>query len=278
MVCAFLRSCYTTTARLIAGRPDIVSPITWYFCDPDAQLLPIPSVVQPLQWLPAEEREGDPIGEIAGAPRFYRTGTMVGRPKGTDYHGDDEWWLNGSPDGMSLARSSSGIPAECNAPLVGEGGLQIGGVHQVEGPIRSPCNATRSADRFRVIFGPPVFSGFPPLIIGTFLLPYSHTEPSGAVEWSIGIPDVVDEPSGAIATDCFVRVRCQNPSGLGWQSLCWVDGVRPVSGVPTRYLLLAVSMTSTGFGDQFDGDGFGGLVLPDNSTVFFSFHLKVTGE
>lgn len=74
MVCAYLRSCYTTTARLIAGRPDLEQVIRWYWADPAAELLPHVSAVTPAGWMPDEDPD-PPIGEIPGGPGTGRTGS-----------------------------------------------------------------------------------------------------------------------------------------------------------------------------------------------------------
>lgn len=52
---------------------------------------------------------------------------MPGRPNGQDFHGDPAWFEHGTPAGQFLVRSASGIPVECIADPVPEGGAEVGG-------------------------------------------------------------------------------------------------------------------------------------------------------
>lgn len=141
MVCEYLRSCYSTTAVLSPGAEPV--PIIWYWADPDAQVLPHPSAITSHNWLDASERSGGTIGEVAGAPRRWRDGSMPNRPPGTDFHGEAAWYVEGVPAGNpqpTIERTASGIPVGCGGPLAAQegGGAEVAGRGELIAPPPGP--------------------------------------------------------------------------------------------------------------------------------------------
>jgi hypothetical protein len=52
---------------------------------------------------------------------------MQNRPDGTHSHGDPAWFVNGSPPGVTIERTPSGLPVECKPTRLAQGGIQVGG-------------------------------------------------------------------------------------------------------------------------------------------------------
>jgi hypothetical protein len=91
-----LRSCYSTTARFFADRPDIVLPITWYFCPPGAKVAPGPHRFGSLNWL-GDKKTPSPIGEVVGAKRPWSNGATPAGALGVAPCQDVEAFHDGVP-------------------------------------------------------------------------------------------------------------------------------------------------------------------------------------
>lgn len=136
MVCDYLRSCYQTRARFHPGS-SFESPIIWYWAKEGAQLLPFGSSIRSLNWL-EEGEDGPPaIGEVVGAPRTWRSGSIARLPRGQEAHGDPFYYNEGDSAGLVVDRFPSGPLIDCFTAVQPQGGLGLGGQAWV-GPYSPP--------------------------------------------------------------------------------------------------------------------------------------------
>lgn len=118
MICGIGRYCYTTKMRPFRDS-DLEVDIVWYPADPDAIVLPFPSVVTNLEEMVMERSlgiyAGWPVGEVPGALRPYNAQTvkpLTGRGR---YCGTPSMFRNGAyydPD-VNRPKRPDGLPLCC---------------------------------------------------------------------------------------------------------------------------------------------------------------------
>lgn len=118
MVCDYLRSCYSTTARLHDPQLGRTSTIVWYWAAPGAKVLPHRSGVVSLNWSSGDESAPARIGEVPGARRTWRDGSMPHRPAGQEFHGLAEYYTVGERRQGPFQRTRDGILVECLGPKI----------------------------------------------------------------------------------------------------------------------------------------------------------------
>lgn len=108
-----LRSCYSTKARYYEGDPT-EDDLIWYFTDPDAPFLPVPSVINSLNWV---DRRGlvdtGHAGEVVGAPRLYSKGQRNVAYSFAAYCGTSSDWLGHGLRPSDVPMTAFGIPSCC---------------------------------------------------------------------------------------------------------------------------------------------------------------------
>jgi hypothetical protein len=111
-----LRSCYTTEARFYNGHAQ-TDDIEWFFVDDvPSPFLPIPSVINSLNWVPRRGETDSPTkaGEKFGAPRTYAKGNRPARMRGLGYCGTSTDWLgNGTRPPSPVPLGPDGQPMCC---------------------------------------------------------------------------------------------------------------------------------------------------------------------
>lgn len=109
----YLRSCYSTTAKLIEGS-DHESPIVWYWADPAAGEVQNHHAFGSLNWWQNNSFVQTGPGEVPGAPRPWRDGTIPTPYPAMVRDGTEREWVNGADLGNGpIARSEFGIPIAC---------------------------------------------------------------------------------------------------------------------------------------------------------------------
>lgn len=241
MACELLRSCYSTVARLHADEPTRETQIYWYWTSVGANPLPITSSVNSLNWMDATERTAaarpSGIGEVPERPRPWRNGALKPGPQplALEPCGEDAWFTDGTPAGISIQRGTNGIALACAVPqgsgrAVGLTGAAVWSWEErlvpspcPDGPSSIPAGFVAVADSFPVIDG--------------------H-DPNGAYVCERCDPDDTSLP--------FVGFRV-DPAG-GWWALIidWVCGPKGGGPIPRG----DANMTLNGDGTStFSGSG-----------------------
>lgn len=115
VVFAFLRSCYTTKARLLHGS-DRQSTVKWYFAPTGAKYFEGMNCMQPLSWSGGSPA-GNTQGEVIGAPRPYSKGVTPTCAQGTTYWGQKKWFNDGVPSlSGPWVPNACGLPSACPGP------------------------------------------------------------------------------------------------------------------------------------------------------------------
>lgn len=220
MVCDYLRSCYTTKARLHAGQPGRVSVIRWYFAPPGALPLPFQSKITSLNWIDASERTGDGIGEVPGAPRQWSNGKTPAEVTGKSPCGDPSWFVDGSPDGH-YPRSPDGPLLACPLPELPMDGLRLAaGAERLADTLPPHAACCMDDDLPAVMYGrisekAGEAGQLPDLV--TFSINPPGTEPS----WSYqGLDQWNGWPAGPFIPGYKLNVGCgvdpDGPNGRTW--------------------------------------------------------------
>jgi hypothetical protein len=115
VVFGFLRSCYTTKARLVHGSGR-QSTVRWYFAPSGASYFTKRHCMEPLAWS-GGSGAGNTQGEVIGAPRPYNKGATPTCAVGSTVWGEDSWFNDGVPSlsGPWIA-NECGLPVSCPSP------------------------------------------------------------------------------------------------------------------------------------------------------------------
>lgn len=93
-----LRACYSTNMRFYPDRPDVLTPIQWYFTDPDAPWIGKENVFNSRVWYDGEEWDAPPVlGEDMESARHFVSGLKPEGMVNTPCQTSDDVWLNGVP-------------------------------------------------------------------------------------------------------------------------------------------------------------------------------------
>jgi len=106
-----IRSAYRTKMRFYPDRPDIQTPVRWYFTLPGAKPFPGFTVFGSFNWM--ESKNAWPLlGEVIGAPRPWSNGQAPGGQTGTSFVGTLDNFVNGVPYPFPflLPRLLNGVP------------------------------------------------------------------------------------------------------------------------------------------------------------------------
>jgi len=97
MGCDFLRQCHTLNAEF--GRDSShIFKVRWYKAKPGAKVLPIDSAFASPVWEPNRDELGSNPG-MHWPPTKWRP-SRYPSPNGQEYHGQDDFYLRGIPDGV----------------------------------------------------------------------------------------------------------------------------------------------------------------------------------
>lgn len=116
MVFAYLRSCYTTKARMLRGS-DRESTIRWYFAPEGAEHFTDRQSFEPLSWSGGSPA-GNQIGEVIGAPRPWSNGATPDCATGASFWaGNADWFRFGVPELLPEPKelNECGLPVACPA-------------------------------------------------------------------------------------------------------------------------------------------------------------------
>lgn len=109
-----LRSCYATKARFYEGDSQ-EDDIEWYWCKKGVHFLPVPSVINSLNWVDAKERiDTGHAGEVPGELRQYTKGERNIMNNAVAYCGSGADWLGHGTRPVDVPMSTFYIPICCN--------------------------------------------------------------------------------------------------------------------------------------------------------------------
>jgi hypothetical protein len=153
MAVDMLRSCYSTRMRFFRNRPDVTTLVHWFFCEPDAGILPFPTVFNSGNWW-SDKTIDSPLGEVRGDPRPWRNGQPPAPYEGVQPCGTAEEFFRGTADPPvpPIERLANGMPV-CCAPEVG--GLLYEGSSEVLIQAEQQVRRAILIDIYRVGTGPP---------------------------------------------------------------------------------------------------------------------------
>jgi hypothetical protein len=108
-----LRSCYTTKMSFFPNRPDLLTPVRWFFTDPGAAVLPFPTKFASGNW--AEQKWTWPgVGEVLPRDRRWKNGANFDGEPGLVWCGTPEQFFNGDTyPPPPFPRTSNGAPYCC---------------------------------------------------------------------------------------------------------------------------------------------------------------------
>ena len=123
-----LRSCYATQMRFFPDRPDVLTPVEWFWADADAPWLPFPNTFTSRNW--ANKLEPWPVlGEVQGAPRPWRSGKTRRFELNRSPCGEPGWFVDGVPFAARAVAGSmhfDGSLVCCEGHLNPEGAVIFG--------------------------------------------------------------------------------------------------------------------------------------------------------
>lgn len=115
-----MRSCYRTQARFYNGDAT-EDTLEWYFVPDNTPFLPVPSVINSLNWVDAKERTDTPAfaGEVGTASRNYVKGNRDVSLLAQGYCGTPTDWLGNGTRPSSVSVDINGNPQCCGGPTDG---------------------------------------------------------------------------------------------------------------------------------------------------------------
>jgi hypothetical protein len=138
MAVDLIRSCYETEMQFFTGDTHMSVPVTWYFCDENAKLLPHYTRFASGNWA-SEKIDWTGPGEVAWRPRDWATGEPPGPPRVNVTHAgkwfDDPQFVFGSltrPAGVRVNKNATIFVIVFYVELFGTG---IAGVYDNVGNI-----------------------------------------------------------------------------------------------------------------------------------------------
>jgi hypothetical protein len=109
-----LRSCYSTSMQFSPGGPNV--PVDWFWCPPGAKYFTNRHTFGSLVWDGGQSVGTHTIGEVPGAPRVWRNGSIPGPYPGDHPAGPLASFVSGC-SGQPDLPWSGGMPTACAVPL-----------------------------------------------------------------------------------------------------------------------------------------------------------------
>lgn len=131
-ICDFLRRPYSVRCRPYRNSDREVT-LKWYFANPDAVVLPFPTVFNSLLWAGNPWELSGP-GEVYNAFRNSTTQRPAPGVSGQHQCGSAEDFAEGTvydPALPPIVYNATGLPVCCNPPVIGQGGGAGGGIGTV---------------------------------------------------------------------------------------------------------------------------------------------------